>query len=252
MSHDTSVNEGSAVRASPVKALTVNSARAPPTPKEPTQHDRATPTQDIETTPIHDTEATPTEHLKATPTEHLKATPTEHLKATPTEREDEESGDRTISELVYSPCASLMSTPVDEGAEFLFTAFQSPAPLLRQLHADALLEARMTEASSRDPAREASSREQTAESGRSLDERVQLTDSSEGGGLSRSCAWSVVRLVAVVTGLLLVTVTTLLLLLESDIDVTFLREIRATPEFQQFHHEFYCPLRRWVLCSLWG
>ena len=58
------------------------------------------------------------------------------------------------------------------------------------------------------------------------------------------------RFVAVVTGVLLVVVPTLLLLLESDIDVSFLHEIRQTPEFQQFHYEYYCPLRRWALCKI--
>uniref|UniRef100_A0AAY4BK95 FERM domain-containing protein n=1 Tax=Denticeps clupeoides TaxID=299321 RepID=A0AAY4BK95_9TELE len=40
------------------------------------------------------------------------------------------------------------------------------------------------------------------------------------------------------------------LLLESDIDVSFLHDIRQTPEFEQFHHEYYCPLRRWLICTV--
>ncbi|CAF94927.1 unnamed protein product [Tetraodon nigroviridis] len=65
-----------------------------------------------------------------------------------------------------------------------------------------------------------------------------------------ACLLSVARFVAVVMGILLVTVPTLLLLLESDIDVSFLHEIRQTPEFEQFHYEYYCPLRRWILCKI--
>uniref|UniRef100_A0A673C9G3 FERM adjacent domain-containing protein n=1 Tax=Sphaeramia orbicularis TaxID=375764 RepID=A0A673C9G3_9TELE len=65
-----------------------------------------------------------------------------------------------------------------------------------------------------------------------------------------ACLLSVARLVAVVMGVLIVTVPTLLLLLESDIDVSFLHEIRQTPEFEQFHYEYYCPLRRWILCKI--
>uniref|UniRef100_A0A3Q3J689 Uncharacterized protein n=1 Tax=Monopterus albus TaxID=43700 RepID=A0A3Q3J689_MONAL len=65
-----------------------------------------------------------------------------------------------------------------------------------------------------------------------------------------ACVLSVARFVAVVMGILLVIVPTLLLLLESDIDVSFLHEIRQTPEFEQFHYEYYCPLRRWIMCKI--
>uniref|UniRef100_A0A8C7DNH2 FERM domain-containing protein 3 n=1 Tax=Oncorhynchus kisutch TaxID=8019 RepID=A0A8C7DNH2_ONCKI len=65
-----------------------------------------------------------------------------------------------------------------------------------------------------------------------------------------TCVLSAVRLIAMVIGVLLVAVPMLLLLLESDIDVSFLHEIRQTPEFEQFHYEYYCPLRRWILCKI--
>ncbi|XP_075454973.1 FERM domain-containing protein 3 isoform X6 [Ascaphus truei] len=58
------------------------------------------------------------------------------------------------------------------------------------------------------------------------------------------------RLVLVALGLLLVVFPLLLVLLESDIDISFLHEIRQTPEFEQFHNEYYCPLRKWVACKM--
>ncbi|KAL1776528.1 FERM domain-containing protein 3 isoform X1 [Sigmodon hispidus] len=54
------------------------------------------------------------------------------------------------------------------------------------------------------------------------------------------------RLLVVGLGLLLFVFPLLLLLLESGIDLSFLCEIRQTPEFEQFHYEYYCPLKEWV------
>lgn len=31
-----------------------------------------------------------------------------------------------------------------------------------------------------------------------------------------------------------------------EIDLSFLCEIRQTPEFEQFHYEYYCPLKEWL------
>ncbi|XP_033828482.2 FERM domain-containing protein 3 [Periophthalmus magnuspinnatus] len=163
------------------------------------------------------------------------------------EEEEDSSQPLTISELVYSPCASLLPTPVEDsqgGVELLFSSpVQSPARLLRELHADPDIQAQLEAERERDRAYE---RTRLAAS-RSVGGVLGLLSSNE---RVRSCVWSVVRLVAVVMGVLLVTVPTLLLLLESDLDVSFLHEIRQTPEFEQFHYEYYCPLRRWVLCSI--
>uniref|UniRef100_A0AAQ6ISC9 FERM domain-containing protein 3 n=1 Tax=Anabas testudineus TaxID=64144 RepID=A0AAQ6ISC9_ANATE len=145
------------------------------------------------------------------------------------EEDDEVSGALTISELVYSPCASMLPTPVDDsqgGVDLLFSSpVQSPARLLRELHADPDIQAQLE--AERDSLRLLSSNERL-----------------------NACVLSVARFVAAVMGVLLVTVPTLLLLLESDIDVSFLHEIRQTPEFEQFHYEYYCPLRRWILCKI--
>ncbi|KAJ0069679.1 hypothetical protein NL108_011964 [Boleophthalmus pectinirostris] len=61
---------------------------------------------------------------------------------------------------------------------------------------------------------------------------------------------SVLRLLVVTISLLLVLLLLLIVLTESDLDIGFLRDIRQTPEFQQFHHEYFCPLRRWAACKL--
>ncbi|XP_051915955.1 FERM domain-containing protein 5 isoform X4 [Hippocampus zosterae] len=61
---------------------------------------------------------------------------------------------------------------------------------------------------------------------------------------------SVLRLLLVTIGLLFVLLLLLIILTESDLDVAFLRDIRRTPEFEQFHYEYFCPLRRWFACKL--
>ncbi|KAG7269732.1 hypothetical protein CRUP_006145 [Coryphaenoides rupestris] len=61
---------------------------------------------------------------------------------------------------------------------------------------------------------------------------------------------SVLRLLLVTVGLLFVLLLLLIVLTESDLDVAFLSDIRQTPEFEQFHYEYFCPLRRWFACKL--
>lgn len=61
---------------------------------------------------------------------------------------------------------------------------------------------------------------------------------------------SVLRLLLVTVSLLLMLLLLLIVLTESDLDIAFLRDIRQTPEFQQFHFEYFCPLRRWAACKL--
>ncbi|KPP78953.1 FERM domain-containing protein 5-like [Scleropages formosus] len=60
---------------------------------------------------------------------------------------------------------------------------------------------------------------------------------------------SVLRLLLVTVGLLFVLLLLLIALTESDLDIAFLRDIRQTPEFEQFHYEYFCPLRRWIACK---
>uniref|UniRef100_A0A674N5T0 FERM domain-containing protein 3 n=1 Tax=Takifugu rubripes TaxID=31033 RepID=A0A674N5T0_TAKRU len=117
------------------------------------------------------------------------------------------------------PCASMLPTPIDDSQRGV----------------------------DRDRAYERARQAARAHAGGVLSSGLRLLSSNE---RVNTCLLSVARFVAVVMGVLLVTVPTLLLLLESDIDVSFLHEIRQTPEFEQFHYEYYCPLRRWILKKL--
>uniref|UniRef100_A0A3P9Q0V5 FERM domain-containing protein 3 n=1 Tax=Poecilia reticulata TaxID=8081 RepID=A0A3P9Q0V5_POERE len=161
-----------------------------------------------------------------------------------------------------SPCASMLPTPVEDsqgGVNQLFTSpVQSPARLLRELHADPDIQAQLEAERERDREFERTRLAARSRMSGVLASSLRLLSSNE-----RVNTWvlGVARFVAVLMGVLLVTVPTLLLLLESDIDVSFLHEIRQTPEFEQFHYEYYCPLRRWILktnlfvmlgCSLWN
>lgn len=167
------------------------------------------------------------------------------------EEDDEDGGPLTISELTYSPCASMVPTPVEDsqgGVDSIFSSpVQSPARLLRELHADPDIQAQLEAERERDRAYERTRRAARGGVGGILSDSLRLLSHNE---RVNACVLSAARLVAVVTGVLIVTVPTLLLLLESDIDVSFLHEIRQTPEFEQFHYEYYCPLRRWILCRV--
>lgn len=134
------------------------------------------------------------------------------------------------------------------GVDLLFSSpVQSPARMLRELHADPGMQARLEAERERDRAYEHTRQAAGAHAGGILSSSLRLLSSNE---RVNACLLSLARFVAVVMGILLVTVPTLLLLLESDIDVSFLHEIRQTPEFEQFHYEYYCPLRRWILCKI--
>ncbi|XP_062237764.1 FERM domain-containing protein 3 isoform X2 [Platichthys flesus] len=167
------------------------------------------------------------------------------------QEDDGAGGPLTISELVYSPCASMLSTPVDDsqgGVDLLFSSpVQSPARMLRELHADPDIQAQLEAERERDRVYERTRLATRSRMGGVLTSSLRLLSSNE---RVNACVLSVARFVAVVMGVLLVTVPTLLLLLESDIDVSFLHEIRQTPEFDQFHYEYYCPFRRWILCKI--
>ncbi|KAJ3604286.1 hypothetical protein NHX12_029027 [Muraenolepis orangiensis] len=168
------------------------------------------------------------------------------LEAPPTEAEQQDPGP-----LVYSPCASMLPTPVEDsqgGVDLLFSSpVQSPAWLLRELHADPDIQARLEAERERERDCERVRLVGRGRAGGALTRGLRLLSSNE---RANACLLSVARFVAVLTAVLLVAVPTLLLLLESDIDVSFLHEIRQTPEFEQFHYEYYCPLRRWALCKI--
>ncbi|XP_054895360.1 FERM domain-containing protein 3 isoform X4 [Poeciliopsis prolifica] len=167
------------------------------------------------------------------------------------EEDDEGGGALTISELAYSPCASMLPTPVEDGQggvnQLFSSPVQSPARLLRELHADPDIQAQLEAERERDREFERTRLAARSRMSGVLANSLRLLSSNE-----RVNTWvvGVARFVAVLMGVLLITVPTLLLLLESDIDVSFLHEIRQTPEFEQFHYEYYCPLRRWILCKI--
>ncbi|XP_020561495.1 FERM domain-containing protein 3 isoform X2 [Oryzias latipes] len=166
------------------------------------------------------------------------------------EEEEEAGGALTISETAYSPCASMLPSPVDDsqgGVDLLFSPVQSPARLLRELHADPDIQAQLEAERARDRAYERTRLAARSQMSGVLTNSLRLLSSNE---RVNACMLSVVRFVSVVVGVLLVTVPALLLLLESDINWSFLHEIRQTPEFEQFHYEYYCPLRRWILCRI--
>uniref|UniRef100_A0A8D0CHJ3 FERM domain containing 3 n=1 Tax=Scleropages formosus TaxID=113540 RepID=A0A8D0CHJ3_SCLFO len=158
------------------------------------------------------------------------------------EEEEEEEGALTISELMYNPCASLLPTPVEDGSG-VDHLFESPVKLLKELHADPELQEELEV----ERVRQRAEAEQMSEVRRVLGCGYSLLT---GNKQVNACLRSLARLLAVCLGLLMVLLPLLLVLLESDIDISFLHEIRQTPEFEQFHYEYYCPLRRWVACKI--
>lgn len=66
-----------------------------------------------------------------------------------------------------------------------------------------------------------------------------------GGVIGRLAHLALVMLLLLLSLFLL-----LVALTESKLDVSFLRDIRESPEFQQLHYTYLCPLRRWLTCTL--
>ncbi|KAJ3593975.1 hypothetical protein NHX12_006307 [Muraenolepis orangiensis] len=164
-------------------------------------------------------------------------------------REAGPSGSGVISDEAYSPSDSVLPTPVDdEGAEAAPGRNGTPR-------------------GSGDKERGAESEAGAAPErvGRGAEPGAGKKAVRRAGGRSRTSApgvsggeaeglnkfvLSVLRLFLVTMGLLAALLLLLLVLTESDLDVAFLRDIRRTPEFQQFHIEYFCPLRRWFACKL--
>ncbi|XP_026565141.1 FERM domain-containing protein 5 isoform X2 [Pseudonaja textilis] len=147
-----------------------------------------------------------------------------------------ESNERVaiISDEVYSPSDSVLPTPVaEESLELML--------LSRPVNSTPCsIEEEESEAGA--PAGEAQ------ELGRDL-----WALCSSGGAQAEQVnkfVLSVLRLLLVTVGLLLVLLLLLIILTESDLDVAFFRDIRQTPEFEQFHYQYFCPLRRWFACKI--
>ncbi|KAM4748581.1 FERM domain-containing protein 5 [Rhinophrynus dorsalis] len=146
------------------------------------------------------------------------------------------SRETVISDESYTPCCSILPTPVSE-----------PSPDLslgRQVNG--------TPCSAHDEESEVAS---TSTSDTEI--TPPALPGPEGASPSESepepannFLQSVLRLLAVTVCLLLALLLLLVILAESELELAFLRDIRLTPEFQQFHYQYFCPLRRWVSCKL--
>lgn len=150
--------------------------------------------------------------------------------------DDDEDGSHAISDTVYSPCSSMMPTPVEETQGCVDFLYQSPGRLLKELHASPEMQAELWAERQEELTREVA--------------RQSLCSQSNGTPPIQAFLHSAARLIAVASVLLLFLLVLLLVLLESDLDVSFLQDIRETPEFEQFHYEYYCPLRRWLCYKL--
>ncbi|KAE8297292.1 FERM domain-containing protein 5 [Larimichthys crocea] len=152
----------------------------------------------------------------------------------------EASTSAVISDEAYSPSDSVLPTPVAEhGMEMPLARHLNGAPC-------SIDEEKESEAG-------ASKEGQAADfaSGRRAVRMVRSRPSpqSDVEELNKFIL-SVLRLFLVTIGLLFALLLLLIMLTESDLDIAFLRDIRKTPEFQQFHFEYFCPLRRWFACKL--
>ncbi|XP_043072613.1 FERM domain-containing protein 5 isoform X2 [Puntigrus tetrazona] len=155
-----------------------------------------------------------------------------------------DSGDGTavISDETYSPSDSVLPTPVAEHSLELAVARQiNGAPC-------SIEEEKESEAGT-------PSVGDVAELGADSRAAGPLQSAGREAALSETeqvnkFVLSVLRLLLVTIGLLFVLLLLLIILTESDLDIAFLRDIRQTPEFEQFHYEYFCPLRRWFACKL--
>ncbi|XP_074851295.1 FERM domain-containing protein 3 isoform X3 [Carettochelys insculpta] len=157
------------------------------------------------------------------------------------EEEDIKEEPLAISELVYNPSASLLPTPVDDNE--IDMLFDTPSRVDNDIEdTDSFEELEVDE-----NVFLVAEEEEMKEARRAL--RCSY-DFLIGNMQVNAFVKSFSRLLFVGLGLLLFVFPLLLVLLESDLDISFLHEIRQTPEFHQFHVEYYCPLRQWVACKI--
>lgn len=153
-----------------------------------------------------------------------------------------DGGERTavISDEAYSPSDSILPTPVAEHSTELSSSRQingAPCSIEEEMEVEAGTPVRGEGGDFGGDCRGA----QEGAGGDSALSEVQQVN---------KFVLSVLRLLLVTIGLLFVLLLLLIILTESDLDVAFLRDIRQTPEFEQFHYEYFCPLRRWFACKL--
>lgn len=150
-----------------------------------------------------------------------------------------DSGDRTtvISDETYSPSDSVLPTPVAEHSLELAASRQTNGTPC------SIEEEKESEAGTPTVGNMA---ELGADSRAAGPGEAALSETEQ----VNKFVLSVLRLLLVTIGLLFVLLLLLIILTESDLDIAFLRDIRQTPEFEQFHYEYFCPLRRWFACKL--
>ncbi|XP_006628952.1 FERM domain-containing protein 5 isoform X1 [Lepisosteus oculatus] len=153
-----------------------------------------------------------------------------------------EGGSAVIADEAYSPSDSVLPTPVAEHSLELAISRQingAPCSIEEEKESEAGTPT-AGEVAEFGPDGKALSPEHAGEAGASPLGEVEQVN---------KFVLSVLRLLLVTIGLLFVLLLLLIVLTESDLDVAFLRDIRQTPEFEQFHYEYFCPLRRWFACK---
>ncbi|XP_067411542.1 FERM domain-containing protein 5 isoform X2 [Emydura macquarii macquarii] len=153
-----------------------------------------------------------------------------------------ESSERVavISDEIYSPSDSVLPTPVAEHSLELML-------LSRQINGAPC---------SIEEEKESEANTPTATEAEEMGGELKALCQGVGGNGGTQAAQvnkfvlSVLRLLLVTVGLLFVLLLLLIILTESDLDIAFFRDIRQTPEFEQFHYQYFCPLRRWFACKV--
>ncbi|XP_065268315.1 FERM domain-containing protein 5 isoform X3 [Emys orbicularis] len=153
-----------------------------------------------------------------------------------------ESSERVavISDEIYSPADSVLPTPVAEHSLELML-------LARQINGAPCSIEEEKESEANTPT--------ATEADETGGEFKALWQGGGGDGGTQAAqvnkfVLSVLRLLLVTVGLLFVLLLLLIILTESDLDIAFFRDIRQTPEFEQFHYQYFCPLRRWFACKV--
>ncbi|XP_055058627.1 FERM domain-containing protein 5 isoform X1 [Misgurnus anguillicaudatus] len=148
-------------------------------------------------------------------------------------------GTAEFSEDSYSPSDSMLSTPVSNDHS------SDQAQVRHTNGPHNIQEDRGTELSASDQARPLGAKAKGSCPG-----KTRSTQRSPEEERVNEFICSLARLFLVTVVLLFALLLLLIVLTESELDLAFLRDIRRTPEFQQFHYEYFCPLRRWLACKL--
>ncbi|XP_061056508.1 FERM domain-containing protein 3 isoform X1 [Eubalaena glacialis] len=206
---------------------------------EPLQPLRPSPSEQEEELPLGEGVPLPKEDDISAPLTSSSPVKESHEYEEPSSEEEDKIKEEplTISELAYNPSASLLPTPVDD--DEIDMLFDCPSRLeLEKEDTDSFEELEADE-----NAFLMAEEEELKEAHQALSWSYDILS---GHIRVNPLVKSFSRLLMVGLGLLLFVFPLLLLLLESGIDLSFLCEIRQTPEFEQFHYEYYCPLKEWV------